>query len=106
MCGAPLGQVKHDYPLRLSPADHNLSVAQTNHRVPLQAQERIVLVVSVALFSLVLAPIDLEYEPIVDEKVDPVAGDPGLGCDSTTQRPKPTQHKAFKAGVREFRALS
>jgi hypothetical protein len=78
--------------------DH-LSIADADHVIPEQHEGGIVRVVGIALRSDMVAAVDLQDEPLADEQVDAVAGDPDLAPQRQTHPPQPGHDDRLQSRV-------
>lgn len=78
----------HDKRLYLRPVVDDLPVTHPDDVIATQTQFGVVPIVTVPLCANMGPAIDLENEPVADEQIDTVAGDPDL---RTQREPEPPQ---------------
>jgi hypothetical protein len=98
----PLGDRVHDGHLHLGPVVNDLSVPDAYDVVPVKGEQCIVLDVLLTLSVDVVAPIDLEHEPVSDQEVHAMIEDPGLRNQTKPEPPKSGDEIRLQSRVREW----
>jgi len=101
-CSGPvqtLGYGAHDEILHRVPSIDHLRVAHPDHVVPEQPQCSIVCDVRLTLSPDVVPAIDLQYQPVPDQEVDAVPGDPDLPPQGKAQPQQARHDEGFEPRI-------
>ena len=98
----PLGDRVHDGHLHLGPVVNDLSITDPYDVVAVKGEQCIVLDVLLALSVDVVAPIDLEHEPVSDQEVNAMVEDPGLRNQTEPEPTKSGDEIRLQSRVREW----